>query len=389
MAQMTAQLQREREMERQQRTDMPDIPDIPDDIPDIPDNSDDGHWDPIENWDPWENPVDASTTYDPVENWDRWENEAGPPPDDLDMLMDDSDMLMDDSFDYDGDRTPKIDPEPEILLVPMHNSATTILPGETGLDIMSGYDLIQIKDFISDTQKEENVPVIIKVLDKTGNQSRDIVYLYTKTDIQQMLNASTVYPCWQDTGYKMVNWDREDAPNIPKGLHFNYRSNIPLYTMNSVLQRNLLVTKTSMDNLMMGTEPILIVFAPTQTSYTSLAKLPFSAGISELHCNAGASDNSLIVYSVLPMILNESSTGGKMHHLTRKRNNPKTKTKSKTKPKPKTKSKTKPKTKSKTKTKTKTKSKTKPKTKSKTKTKTKTKPKSKTKTKPKPKTNPA
>jgi surface protein len=178
-----------------------------------------------------------------------------------------------------------------------------IYTNSIGSDIIMGgeNDRTLVSEFIALSQADNDVPVIIKMLDK-NKKEHDSIYLFTKNNLETMLEDSIVYPCWQNTGYyNVINDGRQDA--APEGVIQNVRNNIQLYSMNNIFQRNILTEVSTVDSHLNSSyepelkTPIFIVLVPTNTFYGSIAKLPFSAGVSQLHCNPGSSD-TLTVYSL-------------------------------------------------------------------------------------------
>ena len=237
-------------------------------------------------------------------------------------------------------------PAEPLNVIEFDENRLSVYSDSFGSDIIMGgeSDKTRVSEFIAESQTDNEIPVIMKLLD-TNKKEHDSIYLFTKTNLETMLTDSIVYPCWQDSGFFNIKNDgiNDDAP---EGVIRNVRENIQLYSMNNVFNRNILVTLDTLDTHINSESntPIFIVFVPTSNFYKSISKIPFVAGVSQLHCNPGFSD-TLTVYD----LKNGNYTNQSMLELggakrvNRKRN---LKTTKRTKSKPKVKPKTKPNVKS-------------------------------------------
>ena len=157
---------------------------------------------------------------------------------------------------------------------------------DVGADIIFGGedDQTKIKDFVEKCKKDKTSAIIIKVLD-----SKKKIYLFKRNhQFYQFLSNCVVYPCYQANGYYITdNSDFLIDDNVGPGK-VNVRENIPLYSMKQLINRNIIIPQEMFDSYLNSMSQYLyapLFISKSDTSYSSIAKLPFRRGQSNLHCN--------------------------------------------------------------------------------------------------------
>ena len=148
---------------------------------------------------------------------------------------------------------------------------------EFGCDVIdrgcSDENKVKIQDFINENP---NNSIIIKIIDSVTHFPSN--FLYTRENLNQALRMSTVYPCLE-------------ANNLP-GISSNVITNLPLYSLATIINVKILVKKDMLDTLLQNPGDLFIVVNKHVYSYPSIAshEVIFNQGdlMGALHCNRGA-----------------------------------------------------------------------------------------------------
>jgi len=135
----------------------------------------------------------------------------------------------------------------------------------------------KIQDFIN--ENPDNT-IVIKMID-SPTKSRH--FLYTRDDLIQGIQGSVVYPCLE-------------ANNIP-GRDSNVITDLPLYSLATLIGVKVLIKKETFDLLLQNTGNLFVVINKHVFSYPTIAShnVVFESGslVSGLHCNIGAEAEKL------------------------------------------------------------------------------------------------
>ena len=222
-------------------------------------------------------------------------------------------------------------PEPSVWSSEEIKEKSMIDIKKEGIDVMNPLNegKIQIQQFIEESQGDGEQPVIIKLND---NQ----YYLFTFETLAHMKFPynQIIYPCYQSNNtyrivsHYFVNSERIEIP-IPYGKqlnHPNINTQEPLISFMQLINLKYSVPYNTLMKVvdLYNNEPIYICILddrPEDKKYVpTVSKLPFSAGVSELHCNVGnnSAEHIYNVYPGIPII-----SGGKKHRKKTKTNKPK------------------------------------------------------------------
>jgi hypothetical protein len=131
---------------------------------------------------------------------------------------------------------------------------------------------VKIQDFIIENPDNS---IIIKFVDSPTHSRH---FLYTRDNLIYALQSSVVYPCLE-------------ANNLP-GRDSNVVTNLPLYSLATIIDVKVLVKKDMLDTLLQNLGNVFIVVNKHVYSYPSIAShdVVFNQGtlVGALHCNAGA-----------------------------------------------------------------------------------------------------
>jgi len=152
---------------------------------------------------------------------------------------------------------------------------------DTGCDVIergcSDKNNVKIQDFINENP---DTSIIIKVIDSPTHSRH---FLYTRDNLLEALKNSIVYPCLE-------------ANNLP-GRESNVVTDLPLYSLATIINVKVLVKKDMLDTLLNNTGNLFIVIYKHIYSYPSIAShnIIFNSGdfVGALHCNAGSEAEKL------------------------------------------------------------------------------------------------
>jgi ankyrin repeat protein len=152
---------------------------------------------------------------------------------------------------------------------------------DTGCDVIergcSDENNVKIQDFINENP---DTSIIIKVIDSPTHSRH---FLYTRDNLLEALKNSIVYPCLE-------------ANNLP-GRESNVVTDLPLYSLATIINVKVLVKKDMLDTLLNNTGNLFIVIYKHIYSYPSIAShnIIFNSGdfVGALHCNAGSEAEKL------------------------------------------------------------------------------------------------
>ena len=194
--------------------------------------------------------------------------------------------------------------------IDVNDKGKDVIDGEEGFDT-------GIKEFIARTIEDEEVPVVIKIINLTDSNTNDKHYLYTLSNLEQLGNEPnendpddtmelgylkniTVFPCFEANGLAL----RENrASNIDVSR--------PLISLANLINRQISVDKKYFENALKQTsEPVkfLSIMNVLPDTVPALAKVPFSPGTGELHCNEFEPEKIWAVFSPSPN--NWTTVGG-------------------------------------------------------------------------------
>ena len=180
-----------------------------------------------------------------------------------------------------AERKQKIITETNLAIKADTSILDNINVSDTGCDVIergcSDKNKVKIQDFINENP---NTSIIIKVIDSLIHSRH---FLYTRDNLLEALKNSIVYPCLE-------------ANNLP-GIESNVVTDLPLYSLATIINVKVLVKKDMLDTLLNNTGNLFIVIYKHIYSYPSIAShnIIFNSEdfVGALHCNAGSEAEKL------------------------------------------------------------------------------------------------
>ena len=187
---------------------------------------------------------------------------------------------------------------------------------KTGHDVMAAEENQNIKAFIDESIGDGERPIIIKIADTNLDESKAMYYLYTYQNLVRYgedanLSALTVYPCIEANNLATTSTGQD-----------NIKRNEPLLSLQKIINRRINIDRTNFFHIANGFNngPIFLVIAnDSSRTVPSIAKLPFRAGVSELHCNMGAEPEAIWSTYAGQTNWNENQGGGRRRKRKRRR----------------------------------------------------------------------
>ena len=205
-------------------------------------------------------------------------------------------------------------------LPPPPDELTEIDVEKTGDDFINMDPEKSIEDFITESLADNEVPIVIKIISENLQQEQVIYKLLTLNTFNNINNenSAVVYPCWQDSNISTItdyvteaNGNRINIP-IPEGLQLsdpNVREDTPLISLQQVIGFRGCVEREYFQNAIneqMNNGPIFMTLYFDGETVPALAKLPFVAGPSKLHCNR---EQTRTVEKILKIIVPQTNYG--------------------------------------------------------------------------------
>lgn len=186
------------------------------------------------------------------------------------------------------------------------------IDNKTGHEIMMGDENRDVKEFIEETFKDEEIPLIFRIQEVNGSETIYLVDMdsFNKTVLGDNIPDTNrprelVYPCWQKNNWEFVTQPGQPAypgtgpaGEIPQDAIQNgvvigspNVRDIPLISLQKIFNRRIYISYSDFSIITSDPRagpPYFFNVYKSDITVPTVAQLPFQAGVGDLHCNIGA-----------------------------------------------------------------------------------------------------